>query len=460
MTERVTGSSPGRVPPARGGLDGDSPPDDTVLEPVRTGDHRLVRDVNRALLMELVRDRPRSRAELATVTGLNKATISKLVEALESDGLIRDAADAGHGARRGPGRPATLVEIDPGAGHIIGAELGVDFITVVLTDFRGQRLADAHAPVVAERGPAVAIRALEQLVADVIRGAGLTPAAVLGMGLSVCGLVDQQAGTIVFSPNHGWWHVPIRTELARRHGFPVFIENDARISALSEELFGVAKGVEDFVLVNGSAGIGVGIVSAGRLVDGTSGWAGEFGHMTIALDGPTCRCGNRGCWEALASEHALLARVPFLDGAAETGEEAGDDGRAGKEAGSEVDARAANVPESWRRVAAVAAIAAAGDRTAATAIRETGRYLGIGIANVINALNPSLVVIGGGLTQAADLLLPEVRAVVAERAMPELRRVCRIEAAALGIDTCAMGGVALAINELYTPSHLRIARPA
>jgi predicted NBD/HSP70 family sugar kinase len=276
----------------------------------------------------------------------------------------------------------------------------------------------------------------------VIAERGVAPASVLGMGLSVCGLVDQQAGRIVFSPNHGWRDVPVRTELRRNLAFPVFIENDARISALGEELFGVAKGVEDFVLVNGAAGIGVGIVSTGRLVDGTSGWAGEFGHMTIALDGPVCGCGNRGCWEALASEHALLARVP---------------GQRGAPAGGVTDDER---PERWRLVASVAAAAAAGDVVAGAAIRETGRYLGIGVANVINALNPSLVVIGGGLSEAADLLLPEVRAEVAARAMRELQGVCRIETAALGIDTCAMGGVALAINELYTPSHLRIARPA
>ena len=408
------------------------------FETLRRGDHRLVRGVNRALVMELLRDRPLSRAELAERTGLAKATIGKLVDSLQEEGLIRDAGTT----VLGPGRPATLLEIDPAAGYVIGAELGVDFIRVLLTDFLGRRLHEAQADVVAEHGATLAIRTLERLVRDVIEGAGVTESAIMGLGLSVCGLVDEGSGTIVYSPNHGWTDVPVRRDLARHHRFPVFIENDAKISALGEELFGVARGVEDFVLVTGAAGIGVGIVSAGRLVHGAHGWAGEFGHMTIVPDGPPCRCGNRGCWETLASERALLARLGL--------------------GWHPPDRPAAHdrLPTSWSRVRDVAEAAAAGDVAAAAAIRATGHYLGIGIANVINALNPSLVVIGGGLSLVSEMLLPEVEAVVAERALPASREACRIQSAAHGIDTCAMGGVALAVTELYTPSHLRIARPS
>ena len=412
------------------------------LETSRRGDHRLVRGVNRALVMELLRDRPLSRAELAEHTGLAKATIGKLVDGLHEEGLIREAViREARTTALGPGRPATLLEIDPAAGHVIGAELGVDFIRVLLTDFLGRRLHDAQADVVAEHGATLAIRTLERLVRDVIHEAGVTEGSIMGLGLSVCGLVDEGTGTIVYSPNHGWTDVPVRRDLARHHGFPVFIENDAKISALGEELFGVARGVEDFVLVTGAAGIGVGIVSAGRLVHGANGWAGEFGHMTIQPDGPLCRCGNRGCWETLASERALLARLD-LDWHS-----------------LERPAAHERLPTSWSRVRHVAEAAAAGDPAAAAAIRETGHYLGIGVANVINALNPSLVVIGGGLSLVSELLLPEVEAVVAERALRASRAACRIQGAAHGIDTCAMGGVALAVTELYTPSHLRIARP-
>jgi glucokinase-like ROK family protein len=408
------------------------------LETLRHGDHRLVRGVNRALVMDLLRDRSLSRAELAEHTGLAKATIGKLVDDLQEEGLIRD----GDTTAQGPGRPATRLEIDPEAGYVIGAELGVDFIRVLLTDFLGRRVRDTQADLVAEHGPALATRTLERLVRDVMREAGVTETSIMGLGLSVCGLVDEATGTIVYSPNHGWTDVPVRRDLARHHRFPVFIENDAKISALGEELFGVARGVEDFVLVTGAAGIGVGIVSGGRLVHGAKGWAGEFGHMTIVPDGPPCRCGNRGCWETLASERALLARLDL-------------EWRAGHRPRAED-----SLPTSWSRVREVAQAAAAGDTVARAAIRETGHYLGIGVANVINALNPSLVVIGGGLSLVSELLLPEVEAVVGARALRASRVACRIESARHGIDTCAMGGVALAVTELYTPSHLRIARPS
>lgn len=405
---------------------------------LRTGDHRLVREVNQALVLELLRVEPRSRAELAGATGLNRATVGKIVEGLLRDGLVRDAGSTPHG----PGRPATLLEIDPAAGYVVGAELGVDYLDVILTDFSGRRLADAQADVVGEHGATLATRAVERLVQHVIEESGVHESSILGMGLSVCGMVDEDTGSIVFSPNHGWTDVPIRAELARAYEFPVFVQNDAKISALGEAMFGVARGEEDFVLVTGAAGIGVGIVAGGRLLRGASGWAGEFGHMAITPDGLPCRCGSHGCWETVASERALFDRVAELAG----------DGAGYLRPGLELS-------ERWDRVGRIATAAGRGDAAAAQAIREIGAQLGLGIANIINALNPSLVVIGGGLSLASELLLPEVERVVAERALPTSRAACRIEAAASRIHTCAMGGVALAVTELYTPSHLRFARP-
>lgn len=404
----------------------------------RTGDHRLVREVNQALVLELLRDEGRSRADLADATGLNRATIGKIIDQLLEEGLVRDAGTMSHG----PGRPATLLQIDPAAGYVIGAELGVDYLDVILTDFGGRRLVDAQVDVAGEHGPTLAMRALERLVDEVINAAGIPAASVLGLGVSVCGLVDEDSGAIVHSPNHGWSDVPIRADLARNHEFPVFVQNDAKISALGEELFGITKGEEDFVMVTGAAGIGVGIVAGGRLLRGSRGWAGEFGHMAMSPDGLPCRCGGRGCWETIASERALLARL------AELADEDADYLQPGTE-----------LTERWDRVGRIARAAVAGDPVAAQAIRETGANLGLGIANIINGLNPSVVVIGGSLSLASDLLLPEVRRVVADRAMPSARAVCRIEATAHGIHACAMGGVALAITELYTPSHLRVSRP-
>jgi predicted NBD/HSP70 family sugar kinase len=405
---------------------------------VRTGDHRLVREVNQALVLKLLRDECRSRTDLADATGLNRATIGKIVDQLLEEGLVRDAGTTSHGL----GRPATLLEIDPAAGYLIGAELGVDYLDVILTDFSGRRLIDAQVDVAGEHGPTLAMRALERLVDEVIAAAGVPPTSVLGLGVSVCGLVDEESGTIVHSPNHGWSEVAIRADLARHHRFQVFIQNDAKISALGEEMFGIVKGEEDFVMVTGAAGIGVGIVTGGRLLRGSRGWAGEFGHMAMSVDGLPCRCGGRGCWETIASERALLTRL------AELGGEDADYLLPGTE-----------LTKRWDRVARIARAAAAGDAVAAQAIRESGANLGLGIANIINALNPSVVVIGGSLSLAAELLLPEIRRVVADRAMHRASSVCRIEVAAYGIHSCAMGGVALAITELYTPSHLRVARP-
>lgn len=403
------------------------------FERLQAAEQRLSHESSPTAVLELLRQAPRSRADLAVATGLNKATISKLIERLLDDGLVRETGSGSSG----PGRPAAKLEINPSAGYIIGAELGVDFLNVILTDFAAQPLASAQTNVIAEHGSSLAVASLQRLVRKVTNDAGVRESEVLGLGLSVCGLVDIENGSIVYSPNHDWSDVPVRQDLARVYRFPVFIENDARISALAEERFGVARGESEFVVVTGSAGIGVGVVSGGRLIRGKSGWAGEFGHMTVEPDGPRCRCGNRGCWETLASERALLGRLRMPAGSVDAG-------------------RVSDQPlsERWHRARGIAAAAAQGGRAESEALAETGRYLGIGVATIINALNPSLVVIGGGLGLAADQLLPHVEAVVSERALSGSRRACRIEPAAHGLDSCALGGVALTLNELSRPSYL------
>ena len=132
---------------------------------------------------------------------------------------------------------------------------------------------------------------------------------LLGAGVTVPGLVDVSSGVLVFEPNMGWRDVPLRERLAAKLQMPVFIDNDANAAALAERYFGAAQDVEDFAYVVGNIGLGVGLVVGGQIFAGASGYAGEAGHTTIDPDGPLCRCGNRGCWERLASQRALIERV-------------------------------------------------------------------------------------------------------------------------------------------------------
>jgi glucokinase-like ROK family protein len=406
----------------------------------RTGDQTFVRELNRSILLErLWVGSSLSRADLAVSTGLNKTTVSSLIDGLISDGFVREI---GLNASAG-GRPGVLLELNPDAGLIIGAEIGVERLNVVVSNLRASiswrrqiqfDLSDSLEHV------------LEQLVTLLRQARQHTQRRGLrlfGAGVTIPGLVDVGSGTLVFEPNMGWTNVAVRQLLVDRLRFPILIDNDANAAALAERYFGVARGVDDFAYVVANIGLGTGLVLGGHILQGVSGHAGEAGHTTIDPDGPLCRCGNRGCWERLASQRALMERA----------EQAIAAGRPTLLT-STTDHGAARV-----NMQTVLLAARAGDAVALEALHETGVYLGIGIANLVNIFNPSLVALGGTLSLADEFLLPVARQVVQERAMRELHQAARIVVSAFKADACVMGGVALVLHGLLSRPQLVLSRP-
>ena len=407
----------------------------------RTGDQTFVRELNRSILLErLWVGSPVSRADLAGSTGLNKTTVSSLVDGLISDGFVREIGlDASAG-----GRPGVLLELNPDAGLMIGAEIGVECLNVVVSNLRAS--VSWRRQVLFERSDSLE-HVLERL-ATMLRQAkqhcqrrGLR---LFGAGITIPGLVDVGSGTLVFEPNMGWTNVAVRQHLIDRLHIPILIDNDANAAALAERYFGVARGVDDFAYVVANIGLGTGLVLGGHILLGVSGHAGEAGHTTIDPDGPLCRCGNRGCWERLASQRALMERA----------EQAIAAGRPTLLAGT-TDQGTARV-----NMQTVLQAAQAGDDVALEALHETGMYLGIGIANLVNIFNPSLVVLGGTLSLAHEFLLPVARQVAQERAMRELRQAARIVVSAFKADACVMGGVALVLHGLLSRPQLVLSRPS
>ena len=397
----------------------------------RTGDQALVRELNRAIMLNLLRSHPQSRADLAAASGLNKTTVSSLIAELLTAGLVRETGMAASGG----GRPGTLLTLNPRAGGMIGVELGVEYLRVVLADFCGASIWHQELAFDPRDGARAAVEVLIGLVGEAVRVVREADGNVLGLGLTAPGLVDIETGTLVFAPNLAWRDVPLRQRLQQAFSFPIFVDNDAKASALGERYFGVAQGVDNFVFVLANAGLGCGLVLGGQVHRGATGSAGEMGHTTLLPDGPLCKCGNRGCWEIMASQRALLER---LQGAPGTATHA-------------LDQYGDISMES------IMAAAEAGDEVVLGALHETGRYLGIGIANIVNVFNPSLVVVGGALSLAAEFLLPPIREMVDERAMAWPRQATQILVAAHRFDSVAMGGVALVQHDIL--SHPRLDLP-
>lgn len=399
------------------------------MKRARTGDQALIREINLSIILNALRDHPPlSRAALAVATGLNKTTVSSLVQQLIDSGLI---TETGVG-KNITGRPGILLQLNPIAGGIIGVEIGVDFISVVLTDFAA-RVVWRHQERTDRREQQASI--LRRCIANVesaVAQAKLRGLPILGMALGVPGLIDVESGTLLYAPNLQWENVPLRQMLGAHFNFPVFVDNEASIAAFGESYFGVARGSRNVLYVSAGVGIGGGIVLDGRLYAGSSGFAGEVGHMTIEPHGIACACGNCGCWETVASQSAVFRRVHEAIGAGEMSSLA----------------RFKNGKREHLTIPVVVRAAEEGDLVARQALTETAKYLGIGFANLVNALNPEMIVFGGILSLAKEFLMPVIQQTISERALRWSFRTTQVVVAAYGSDACVMGAVATVYDQM------------
>ena len=271
-----------------------------------TADQLFVRRLNTSLVMDCLRTHgPLSRAGLSAAVGLNRSTVSSVINDLLEENFVREIGL--QPSERG--RPGMLLELNPDGGCAVGVEIGVDFLSVVLTDFIAQVLwrqritsnpQDEQSAII-ERAEGIVQEALE-----IGEGRGLR---LLGIGLGVPGLVDIRQGNLVFAPNLRWRNVPFRQMWTRRFDLPIFVENEANAAALGEYYSGVARDVQNLIYLSAGIGLGGGIIIKGKLFRGSGGYAGEIGHMTVDPDGELCGCGKRGCWETVVGPRAIVRRV-------------------------------------------------------------------------------------------------------------------------------------------------------
>jgi predicted NBD/HSP70 family sugar kinase len=389
----------------------------------RTGNQALVREINLSIILSTLPDRaPISRAKLAAVTGLNKATVSSLIRELLKAEFVHEI---GLGKAGGSGRPAIMLELNPRAGCLIGAEVGPDFISVVLTNFAAKTLwryqeATTHFA----RYEDIAKR-LVTIIQDAWARAEHDNQRVLGMGLGVSGLSNQREAAL-------------HNIFEREFSFPVYVDKAANLAIIGETYWGVARGRQNVLYFSSGPILDVAMISNGHVLPQIQGLAGEVGHMTIDVDGPICQCGNRGCWQVFASESAVLLRV----------RQAIADGKPTRLAES------AHSGSDALTILEVVQAAQANDPVAVDALKETGRYVGIGLVNLITAFNPDVIVIGGSLSVASDLLLPEVNREIERRAARGSQRIPEVRIAAHGPDACVMGGIAVAYQQILSQPKL------
>jgi len=311
---------------------------------------------------------------------------------------------------------------------VLALDIGGTKLAVGVINDAGEVLADAIEATGSAASADDVVGALLRMAEAAVGRAGVARQALSGVGVSFGGPVDFPRGaTVTCHHLPGWEQFPLRDLVAQRTGLPTIMDNDANAAALGEATFGAARGRRDVLYLTVSTGIGGGVIIDGRVHRGANSMAGEIGHTLVAPDGPVCTCGKRGCLEAVAAGPGIAAAA-----------------REALEAGGESALRA--IPPAQLTAKEVAQ-AAATDALAAGVMRRAGEYLGVAIAGAVNLLDPDMVVIGGGVSGAGDVLFQPVREAVARYAVCESVRNLRIAPGALGQRGALMGAAALALAE-------------
>lgn len=353
-----------------------------------------------------------SRADLTTHMGLNRSTIAGLVTELESIGLAEQVRSAA--VRNGAGRPSPDVVPTPDGAHVLAVDVRVDGLAVARVGLGGTVLARATGPIPASRDPHAVADAIHAMLRLVVRDAAPS-SALVGVGMAVPGVVRRSDGMVRLAPNLGWVDVPFSAILSERLGriAPVEVGNDADLGALSEHLRGAGVDVADLVYLSGEVGVGAGVIVGGHRLVGAGGYAGEIGHLSLDPQGRECHCGNRGCWETQVGAHAIAEAI-----------------------GCPAD-RVASLDE------VLDALTSADED-----LREVGRLLGRGLANVVNLLNPQVIVLGGFLRSLYPLVREEVDRTLHDAALVAPQELVRVALPGLGPDAVLLGAAETAFGRL------------
>ncbi len=372
--------------------------------------------------------RPVSRARFTEVLGSSRGKASAEVARLTEAGLL---AEEGLAESEG-GRRSSLLGIPRSAGLIVAVDIGATSVDVALTTLGSGIIAHKAESADVRLGPRQVLGRVKEIVADLLEEQGARRGDILAVGVGVPGPVEQATGLLTVPPiMPGWDRYPIREVLVREYAAPVFVDNDVNVMALGEHWGGVGKGIANVIFVKVGTGIGSGIIIGDRLHRGPQGCAGDLGHVMVDPNGPTCTCGNRGCLEAMAAAPAMVAEAE----------------RCARRGESEIMAAVLKERGELTTVD-IGEAARRGDRCALDVIRTSGRLVGQTLASLVSVLNPSLIVIGGGVSHIGNTLLAEIRSAVYQRSLPLATRNLPVvmseldeRAGVVGASVIAAGGV-------------------
>ncbi len=402
------------------------------------GNFELMRELNTAIVLRIIWEyAPVSRADIVKKTNLTGATVSRIVGKLIEHGIVKEV---GYGESQG-GRKPILMELNHRAVAVIGVDIEVDEIIGVLVDLNGNILHRRRCENREKIDEKAILGNVKNIISDLLNINSYREK-VIGIGIGMHGLVDYHKGISIFPPAFGWSNVPVAEIISKEFNIPTILENNDRALALGENWFGAARNMRNFMCLKVGTGIGSGIFTNGEVYRGVSNSAGEIGHTTVDEDGEYCSCGNYGCLESMASIPAIIKKTKKL---LKQGAESKIYGL--------VDGNIDKVNETI-----IFEAARKGDSIARQILRDEGRYLGIGVANVVNLLNPEAVIVGGKIIEAGELVLDSLKNTVKNRALSYPYEHINIMPSELGKDGVVIGAATLILERVLKFDKFKVNR--
>lgn len=395
----------------------------------KTGNNKFLKQFNETSLLELIKlNKQISKADLAQLTGLSPTACGVIVSNLLEKGYIREA---GIGISKGGRRP-NLYELNPKSYYSIGVDIDVDYIRFILMDITGNVEYRDMISSRFDQSVSESIAFIEKKVRQIIERNAIREDRLLGVGVSVPGMVDNVTHEVIFAPNLGWERVDLESMMSGMGNFPIYVDNEAICSAISENWIGCCTEQRDFVCINMKSGIGSSIFADGNLYRGCSGSAGEIGHIMVDHNGPKCACGNYGCLETLVSSRSMVEKAQKLV-------------RQGLIAdfSDELDINSIN------SIDFIIDAVKAGNESARVILVEAAGYLGLAVANLINTINPSRIVLGKELVKFSEDILEHMRNIALAKALKYPASRVEILASELGEDSSALGAAIVPLKKLF-----------
>lgn len=380
------------------------------------GNVNLMKEINKKNILNIIRrNQPISRARIAEMSSLASSTVTSIVGDLIEEGLVKETTK---GKSRGGRRPIML-ELNTDSIFICGFEWGIAEIKSVLVNLNCE-LIDSQAVAVEQKDLNYFLTITESMLSS-YQAKLISGSKIFGVGFGVHGIVDASVGKLLLSPHFRWENVLLRQKLEQTLGMSIAVDNDVRMMACAEKW----SGLEEFIFIHSGYGIGAAIVLNNQLYRGKNWSAGEFGHMIIVEDGPKCICGNRGCLDALVSLPKLVAQHEQ------------------KENGG---LSLAEMNEKWLEIVEKAR---KGQQAELALLKDTGKYLGRAMANVINLLNPGAIIVGGSLVVAEDLVFAVIWEQIEKYVLKTSKKDIEIRVTQFGDLVGAIGAACKVLEEIF-----------